>query len=159
MRDDDWKRYPYVPDWGDPSWFTLPRADGHRPDLGVATYFIDGFLRGRPTGRSVAFIVILTDMRVLRKPVRASFYTFALYDLDRRHYGTYTDYDFPRPPRIRRRYKLHAEPGHLALRFDSSAGIARWEHRRDARGELAPFRWDVALARGRPPMARGCRWR
>jgi hypothetical protein len=140
-----WKRYPYVPDWGDASWFTLPVADGHRPDLGVATYFIDGFLRGRTSGRSFAFIVILTDMRVLRKLLRASFYTFALYDLERRHYGTYTDYDFPRPPRIRRRYKIHAAPGHLALRFEASAGTARWEQRRDTRGELAPFAWDVAL--------------
>jgi len=145
VRDDDWKRYPYVPDWGDPVWFTLPDADGHRADLGVATYFIDGFLRGRSSGRSFAFIVILTDMRVLRKLVRASFYTFALYDLDRRHYGTYTEYDFPRPPRIRRRYKVHAVPGHLALRFDASAGTARWEQRRDARGDLVPFAWDVAL--------------
>ncbi len=145
MSDDAWKRYPYVPDWGDPSCFTLPRADGHSAALGIATYFIDGFLRGRSSGRSFAFIVILTDMRVLRKLVRASFYTFALYDLDRRHYGTYTDYDFPRPPRIRRRYKIHAAPGHLALRFDSTAGAARWEQRRDLRGDFAPFSWDVAL--------------
>ncbi len=145
MNDAGWKRYPYVPDWGDPASFTLPVADGHRPELGVATYFIDGFLRGRVSGRSFAFIVILTDMRVLRKLVRASFYTFALYDLDRRHYGTYTDYDFPRPPRIRRRYKIHAVPGYLALRFEAAAGTALWEQTRDARGELTPFIWDVTL--------------
>jgi hypothetical protein len=145
VTDADWKRYPYVPDWGDPEWFTLPAADGHRADLGVATYFIDGFLRGRSTGRSFAFMVILTDMRVLRKMFRASFYTFALYDLDRRHYGTYTDYDFPRPMRIRRRYKIHATPGQLSLRFESGAGTARWEQRRDGHGDLVPFAWDVAL--------------
>ena len=145
MHDQSWKRYPHVPDWGDPEWFTFPTVDGLRTDLGVATYFIDGFLRGRETGRSFAFIVIVTDMRVLRKRVRASFYTFALYDLDRRCYGTYTDYDFPRPPRIRRRHKIHAVEGHLALRFDASAGTARWEHRRDRHGELVPFAWDVAL--------------
>ncbi len=145
MSDGDWKRYPYVPDWGDPAVFTLPAADGHHPELGVATYFIDGFVHGRVSGRSFAFMVIVTDMRVLRKRLRASFYTFALYDLDRRHYGTYTDYDFPRPPRIRRRYKIQAVPGHLTLRFDASAGTVRWEQRRDARGEMAPFAWDVAL--------------
>ncbi len=41
-----------------------------------------------------------TDMRVLRKLVRAAFHTFALYDCDARRYGTSTDYDFPRPPRL-----------------------------------------------------------
>jgi hypothetical protein len=141
----DWKRYPYVPDWGDTRCFTLPRADGHQPELGIATYFIDGFLRGRTSGRSFAFIVIVTDMRVLRKRVRASFYTFALYDLDRRHYGTYTDYDFPRPPRIRRRYKIHATPGRLHLRFEASAGVMRWENRQDQDGQLVPFAWTLAL--------------
>ena len=145
MHDPSWKRYPYVPDWGAPEWFTFPAVDGYRRDLGVSTYFIDGFLRGRDSGTSFAFIVILTDMRVLRKRLRIGFYTFALYDLDRRHYGTYTDYDLPHPPRIRRRYKIHAEPGHLDLRFYSAAGTARWEHRRDARGALAPFAWEVAL--------------
>ena len=91
-----WKHYPYVPDWGDPHWFTFPDVDGYHPDLGMATYFVDGFLRGRATGTQYAFMVIFTDMRVLRRLVRASFYTFALYDCDRRRYGTYTDYDFPR---------------------------------------------------------------
>jgi hypothetical protein len=145
VHDVNWKRYPYAPDWGDPAWFTFPAVDGYRRELGVATYFIDGFLRGQESGRSFAFIVILTDMRVLRKRLRVGFYTFALYDLDRRHYGTYTDYDFPRPPRIRLRHKIHAGPDHLALRFDSAAGTARWEQRRDAGGTLVPFAWDVSL--------------
>ena len=81
MHDANWKHYPYVPDWGDPAWFTFPAVDGYRRDLGVSTYFIDGFLRGSESGRSFAFIVILTDMRVLRKRLRIGFYTFALYDL------------------------------------------------------------------------------
>src|SRR5262249_11909599 len=131
--------------WGDPEWFTFPAVDGYRRDLGAATYFIDGFLRGTDSGRSFAFIVIVTDMHVLRKRLRVGFYTFALYDLDRGHYGTDTDYDFPRPPRIRSRYKIQAVADHLALRFDSSAGAARWEQRRDGRGGFVPFAWDVAL--------------
>jgi hypothetical protein len=71
----DWKRYPYVPDWGDPKWFTFPDVDGLNPELGMATFFIDGFLRGRTTGREYAFMTIVTDMRVLGKRFRASFYT------------------------------------------------------------------------------------
>src|SRR5262249_60126337 len=58
----------------------------------------------------------------------------------------YTDYDFPRPPRIRSRYKIHGARDHLALRYEASAGTCRWENRRDGHGALVPFAWDVALA-------------
>ena len=143
-----WKRYPYVPDWGDPAWFTFPTCDGFRADLGMATYFIDGFLRGRESGREYAFMSIVTDMRVLGKRVRASFYTFALYDRADRRYGTYTDYDLPAPPRVRRRYKLDLARGHLAVRYAAAAGPIRWENSRDAGGELVPFAWTLDL-RGR----------
>jgi len=141
----DWKRYPYVPDWGDPCRFTFPAVDGDQPDLGMATYFVDGFLGGRQTGRSYAFMTIFTDMRVLRRWVRASFYTFALYDCARRHYGTYTDFDFPSPPRIRRRHKIAGTPGHLGLRYEASAGTCHFENRRDASGALLPFAWSLEL--------------
>ena len=90
-------------------------------------------------------------MRVLRKRLRVGFYTFALYDLDRRHYGTYTDYDFPRPPRIRLRHKIDAGPDHLALRFDSAAGTARWEQRRDAERDAGSVRVGRLAARCRSP--------
>jgi hypothetical protein len=152
----DWKQYPYVPDWGDPRWFTLPEADGYRADLGMATYFMDGFLRGRTSGRELAFMTIVTDMHVVAKRLRASFYTFALYDRTTRRYGTYTDYDFPAPPRVRRRYKLDAARGHLALRYAAAAGPMRWENQRDDAGALVPFAWELDL-RGRDhhgdPMA------
>ncbi|MGH7894808.1 MAG: hypothetical protein ACREQL_09075 [Candidatus Binatia bacterium] len=142
---DEWKRYPYVPDWGDPAWFTFPGVDGHRDDLGMATYFVDGFLRGRTSGREYAFMVIVTDMRVLGKRLRASFYTFALYDLATRRYGTYTDYDFPTPLRVRSRYKLDAARGHLALRYAAAAGPVRWENARADDGTLRAFAWVLAL--------------
>lgn len=142
---DAWKRYPYVPPWGDPAWFTFPEVDGGRDDLGMATYFVDGFLRGRLSGREYAFMVILTDMRVLGKRLRASFYTLALYDLAARRYGTYTDYDFPRPLRLRARHKLETTRGHLALRYTASAGPVRWENARAADGTLAPFAWTLEL--------------
>lgn len=140
-----WKRYPFVPDWGDPRWFTFPAVDGYQPDLGMATYFVEGFLHGRTSGRRWAFMVIFTDMRVLRRWVRTSFYTFALYECDRGYYGTYTDFDFPRPPRIRRAHKLEATSGHLALRYHASAGTSRWENQRSADGSLRPFSWTIEL--------------
>jgi hypothetical protein len=144
----DWKRYPFVADWGDPAWFTFPDVDGMRSDLGMATYFMDGFLRGRDSGREYAFIVIVTDMRVVGKRLRASFYTMALYDRAARRYGTYTDYDFPAPPRLRRRYKLDGARGHLALRYATPFGEARWENARTPDGALRPFAWTLDL-RGR----------
>jgi hypothetical protein len=140
----DWKQYPHVPDWGDPAWFTFPGVDGVRDDLGVSTYFIDGFLRGRTSGRRFAFMFILTNMRVLQKRVRAAFYTMALYDLDRRHYGTYTDNDFPRPPRIRRGHKFRGDAGHMDIAYESSAGTARWTNRRTG-DTLLPFAYEVSL--------------
>src|SRR6185369_477541 len=84
-----------------------------------------------------AFMTIVTDMRVLGKRFRASFYTFALYDRARRHYGTYTDYDFPRPPR-----------GSLTLRYAADAGGMSWVNKRDDAGGLVPFAWTLDL-RGR----------
>jgi predicted secreted hydrolase len=143
MSDANWKQYPYVPDWGDPRRFTFPAVDGYQPSLGMATYFVDGFLRGRDSGTPYAFMVIFADMRVLRKWVRASFYTFALYDCDARRYGTYTDFDLP--PRFGRGHKLEATPGHLELRYHASAGINRWTALRAADRSLRPFEWAIEL--------------
>jgi len=139
----DWKRYPWSAPWGDPKWFTFPEVDGHRPELGVSTYFIDGFLEGVTSGRRFAFMFILADMQVLGKRVRATFYTFSLFDLGRRHYGTYTDFDFPRPPIVRRRHKVRSAPGHVDLHYDAPAGTFRWQNRRDLGGGLLPFAYEV----------------
>jgi hypothetical protein len=149
-----WKRYPWVPPWGDAAEFTFPDCDGARPELGVATYFVDGFLRGRRSGRSYAFMTIFTDMRVLAHRVRASFHTVALYDCDAGDYGTSTEYDFPAPPFVRRRHRLQTLPGSLALRWLGGTGASRWENRRDPGGRLEPFAWTLDLRardhRGRP---------
>jgi hypothetical protein len=140
-----WKQYPYTPDWGDPAWFTFPAVDGRRDDLGVSTYFIDGFLTGRTSGRRFAFMFIFMNARVLGKRFRASFYTLALYDLDRRRYGTCTDYDFPRPPRLRRRFKFSSAGDAMDIAHEAPFGTARWQNRRDAAGALLPFAWRVDL--------------
>ena len=83
---------------------TFPAAEG---DQGAEsnTYYVAGRLRGRATQREWAFLVIFTFNNV-RQRLRADFYTFALFDLATGAYGTYSEYDLPRPPRIRRRYKL-----------------------------------------------------
>lgn len=138
-----WKRYPFVPDWGDPHWFTFPACDGDERELGVQTYFVDGFLRGRSSGRQYAFMTVVTDARVLDRTMRFSFYSLALFDCDRRHYGTYTDFDFPDPAAPSR--KISTAPAHLELGYDSSAGAASWRNARDAGGALRPFAWQVAL--------------
>lgn len=140
-----WKQYPYIPDWGDPAWFTFPAVDGRRDDLGVSTYFVDGFLTGRTSGRRFAFMVIFMNARVLGKRLRASFYTLALYDLDRRRYGTCTDYDFPRPPRVRRRFKFRSAGDAMDVAYDAAFGTASWRNRRDDTGALLPFAWRVDL--------------
>ena len=144
--DDAWRRYPYVPAWGDRAQFTFPQVDGCRRGLGISTYYLDGFLHaaGEPDPRW-AFIVILTDMWVLRRRVRAGFYTAALFDLVSGDYGTYTDYDFPRPFRRRRAYKLTGATGHIDLSYDADAGLARWTHARRADGTLEPFAWALRL--------------
>src|SRR5262245_30966852 len=114
----------------------------------MSTYFMDGFLRGRTSGREYAFMTIVTDMRVLGKRLRASFYTFALYDKARRHDGTYTDYDFPSPPRIRGRHEIARTRGQLATGSRAGEGGAAWPPPGDAAGALGPFAWPLDL-RGR----------
>ena len=140
-----WKRYPHVPDWGDPHWFTFPACDGDARALGMQTYFVDGFLRGGSTGRSYAFLVVFTDARILGRTLRFSFYTLALFDCDRGHYGTYTDFDWPDPSAPDAPRKLATAPGHLALAYAAPAGASTWHNALDARGGLRPFAWELRL--------------
>src|SRR5262249_7491262 len=140
-----WKRYPHVAGWGDPHWFTFPACDGDGRELGMQTYFIDGFVRGRSTGRQYAFIAVFTDTRVLDRTLRFSFYTLALFDCDRRHYGSYTDVDWMDPSGAPSARKLATAPGHLELVYDAGAGTSTWRNARDASGGLAPFGWALDL--------------
>src|SRR6266853_4667402 len=140
-----WKRYPFVPDWGDPNWFTFPACDGDARQLGVQTYFLDAFLRGRSTGTQYAFMTIFTDARVFNRQLRASFFTVALYDCDRRHYGTYTDFDFPTNPEEGSGTKMQTTPDHLGLRYHASAGPCTWANAHHPDGSLRPFAWTMQL--------------
>ena len=141
-RREAWRAYPYVLSPTDPE-LTFPAAEG---DQGAEsnTYYVAGRLRGRTTRREWAFLVIFTFNNV-RKRLRADFYTFALFDLASGAYGTYSEYDLPRPPLIRRGYKLTVAPGHLDVAFASAHGTSRWTTRRDDAGDLIPFAYRVSL--------------
>jgi len=137
-----WRAYPYVLSASDPQ-LVFPAAEG---DQGAEsnTYYVAGRLRGRGTQRDWAFLVIFTFNDV-RKRLRADFYTFALFDLGSGAYGTFSEYDLPRPPRIRRRYKLSVARGWLDVAFESAHGTSRWTTRRASDGNLIPFAYHIDL--------------
>jgi predicted secreted hydrolase len=137
-----WRAYPYALSPTDPE-LTFPAAEG---DQGAEsnTYYVAGRLRGRATRREWAFLVIFTFNNV-RQRLRADFYTFALFDLASGAYGTYSEYDLPRPPRIRRRYKLSVAAGRLDVAFASALGTSRWTTRRNGAGALVPFAYALSL--------------
>lgn len=137
-----WKRYPLVLVPDDPE-LTFPAAEG---DQGAEsnTYYVAGRLRGRDSGRSWAYLVIFTFNDV-RRWLRADFLTFALFDLDRGVYATWSEDDLPRPLRWRRRYKLSVAKGHLDVAFAGAAGASTWTTRRGADGALDPFAYRLDL--------------
>jgi hypothetical protein len=140
-----WKRYPHVAPWGDPHWFTFPACDGDERELGVQTYFVDGFLRGHATGKQYAFMTVFTDARVMGRTLRFSFFSLALFDCDRGHYGTFTEYATPSPPGENRPHLLATALDHLDLRWEGASGPSLWANARDANGALVPFAWRVEL--------------
>jgi hypothetical protein len=142
-----WKRYPHAPAWGDPHWFTFPDCDGDARELGVQTYFVDGFLRGRRSGTQYAFMTVFTDARVMQRTTRFSFFSLALFDCDRGRYGTYTDFDAPRGGQGAGAGagRLATAPGHLDLRYAAPAGTSSWRGAVASDGALRPFAWQLAL--------------
>jgi len=141
-RGTNWKRYPFVLAADDPQ-LTFPAAEG---DQGAEsnTYYVSGRLRGRASGREFAFLVIYT-FNDIRHWLRADFFTFALFDLTSGDYGTFSEFDLPRPPRIRRGYKLSVARGQLDVAFKSAVGSSTWTTRRAADGSLLPFAYHVSL--------------
>ncbi|HYD49679.1 MAG TPA: hypothetical protein VEB21_15090 [Terriglobales bacterium] len=142
----DWRRYPYTADWGDSRRFTFPACDGLQADLATSTYFVDGFLQGESTDRRYAFMAVFSDARLLWNTIRASFFTFALFDCDHGEYGTCTEYDFPRPPRIRQSHKLSLTPGRMGLRYDGSRAAGRWDSLLESEDRFRPFAWELELS-------------
>jgi len=142
LEDAGWRRYPYALSPSDPE-LVFPAAEG---DQGADsnTYYLAGRLRGVRSGRSWAYLVVFVFNR-FRGRIRSDFYTFALFDLDAGAYGTYTEHDLPRPPRLRRTYKLTVARGHLDVAFASALGPCRWTTRRRADGALEPFAYRLSL--------------
>ncbi|WP_116374691.1 lipocalin-like domain-containing protein [Mycobacterium sp. MFM001] len=137
---DDWRCYPFQLVPGDPM-LEFPAAEGEHPDQESDTWFVAGELAAA-SGRSYAFLTIVNKNRPGGSVV-ADFYTMALFDCDAGIYGTYTDYDMP--PRNAATPKLSAVPGHLDIRYESSAGIATWTTCRDDDGQLLPYTYRVNL--------------
>jgi hypothetical protein len=146
----EWKRYPFVIPGADPAWFTFPAAEGDQ-GCQANTYFLESRLTGVTTGRELAVMVIFSASTVplpVAGEMRADFYVVSYFDLTTGEYGTTTEFDFPKPPRIRRTRKLRVARGVLDVSFETPQGRARWAVRRDAAGAPAPFSYALEL-RGR----------
>jgi len=137
-----WKQYPFVLDARDPQ-LTFPAAEG---DQGAEsnTYYVAGRLRGRDSGHQWAFLVVFT-FNDIRRWLRADFFTLSLFDVTTGDYGTFSEFDLPRPPRIRRTYKLSVAKDELHVAFKSREGTSTWSTRRAADGRVLPFAYHVSL--------------
>ena len=139
----DWRRYPYALVPGDTQ-LDFPAAEGAHPDYESDTWYLAGTLTGEQSGRHFAFITIFNRNRPGGEVV-ADFHTFALFDIDRGTYDTFTDYDMP-PKNMAAgaRPKLTCVEGLLDLRYESSAGTTSWSACRDDADELVPYTYDYA---------------
>ena len=137
----DWRAYPFQLVPGEPQ-LEFPAAEGNHRDCESDTWFLAGQLAGE-SGRQFAFLTIFNKNRPGQSIV-ADFYTMALFDLDNRTYGTYTDYDMP-PDNMREgaRPKMSVATGHLGLAYASGAGPAMWRTCRDEQNQLVPYTYDV----------------
>jgi predicted secreted hydrolase len=139
----DWRSYPFrlVPS---DDQFDFPAAEGTHADFESDTWYLAGFLKAAQSGRKFAFITIFNRNRP-GGDVVADFHTFALFDVERGSYGTFTDYDMP-PKNMEpgAQPKLTTAEGHLDLRYESSAGTTTWTTCRDDSGELIPYTYDYA---------------
>jgi predicted secreted hydrolase len=139
----DWRSYPFRLVPGDDQ-FDFPAAEGTHADFESDTWYLAGFLNAAHSGRKFAFITIFNRNRP-GGDVIADFHTFALFDVERGSYGTFTDYDMP-PKNMEpgAQPKLTTAEGHLDLRYESSAGTTTWTTCRDDSGELIPYTYDYA---------------
>lgn len=139
-----WRRYPFDLIPGDEQ-FRFPAAEACHEDCQSDTWFLAGELTATRSGRRFAFLAIFNKNRPGGSIV-ADFYTMSLFDLDDGAYATFTDYDMP-PANMApgATPKLSTSTDHLDLAFESRAGRATWKSRRDERGLLVPFTYDVSF--------------
>ena len=144
----DWQRYPYQLVPGD-SQLDFPAAEGTHPDFESDTWYLAGHLTARESDRRFAFITIFNRNRPGGEVI-ADFHTFAVFDLDRGTYGTFTDYDMPpknmEPGAVA---KLTSAEGHLDLRYESSAGTSTWSDVPRRRGRTRPLHLRLHRCRAR----------
>jgi predicted secreted hydrolase len=140
---DDWRRYPFELVPGDPQ-LTFPAAEANHPDCESDTWFIAGELTGN-SGREFAFLTIFNKNRP-GQAIVADLYTLALFDLDNRSYGTFTDYDMPSTNlNSGGTPKLSVVDDHLDMSYASGAGTVAWRTCRDGQNRLLPYTYDVRL--------------
>ncbi len=138
----EWRRYPYAIPGGDPE-LVFPDAEG---DQGAESnaYYVSGRLVGTESRREWAFFTIFT-FNDIHHVLRADFYTLALFDLASGDYGTHTEFDLPRPLRVRRAHRLSVARGRLDVTFDGAPSASSWRARRSSEGSLEPFAYSLSL--------------
>ncbi len=109
----------------------FPASEGRLLNMDSDTWFLEGVLEGKESGRRYSFIVIYYVSR-LRGIIPFNFYSFTLYDLERREYGTFTKYG-----------NVKAKTGYLDLRLSLPDQDAVWTTATDKDGCLIPFAYKV----------------
>jgi hypothetical protein len=133
--DDSWKRYPLA--LGDDPQMVFPDAEAAVG--GTANrYAISGRLVGATSGKSWAFLVILSG-NTLYGGLHADSCTVSLFDLASGEYATSTELDFPRFLHRRIDRRLSVGGGALDVAFQGESGKTSFGSRRGADAELLPF--------------------
>jgi hypothetical protein len=126
--------YPYSLVPGNPV-LNFPAAEGRLLDMDSDTWFLEGVLEGKESGRQFSFIVVFYVSR-LGGFFPFNFYSLTFYDLDKGDYGTFTKYDVGR---------MQASSGYLDLSFPVDGKTAVWTTSLDENGYLIPYSYHVNL--------------
>jgi hypothetical protein len=126
--------YPYALVPGDPR-LNFPAAEGRQLDMDSDTWFLEGVLEGKESGRRFSFIVVYYISRI-NGVFPFNFYSLTFYDLDKAEYGTYTNYDVT---------SMRAATGYLDLGIPIESEQAVWTTSVDKDGYLVPFEYLVNL--------------
>jgi len=113
----------------------FPQAEGRQLDMDTDTWFLEGVLEGKHSGRRFSFIVVYYVSRLFGF-FPFNFYSLTFYDLDKADYGTYTKLDFG---------TMGASTGYLDLRLPIDGEEAFWTTALDNTGALRPYTYAVNL--------------
>jgi hypothetical protein len=126
--------YPFSLAPGNPV-LDFPAAEGRLVDMDSDTWFLEGVLEGKESGRRFSFIVVFYVSR-LGGFFPFNFYSLTFYDLDKAEYGTFTKYDVGR---------MKSSSGFLDLSFPVDGQTAVWTTALDENGYLVPYSYHVNL--------------